>query len=55
MQTLTYQIPSPPSPSVVLDSTKILRALARAHLYLAEFKGSAKRIPLLMNGQVTVA
>jgi Fic family protein len=45
MLTPTYQIPALPPPGIDLDSTEILRALAPAHRYLAELKGSAKSIP----------
>ena len=41
----TYQIPELPPPGISLDSANILRALAPAHRYLAELKGSAKSIP----------
>lgn len=41
----TYQIPSLPPVGADLDSANILRALAPAHRYLAELKGSAKSIP----------
>ncbi len=44
MLTASYSIPKMPPPSA-LETPNILRALARAHRYLAELKGRATAIP----------
>ena len=41
----TYALPTLPSVGVDFDAPELLKALAKAHRYLAELKGGAKSIP----------